>query len=158
MSTYVHNMADGACITTWLASRRKIWRMETAVGGLSRDSVVLNRQATNATMTLMSHNLNLAITWVMCLLLMSPMILWHLPGNECPAENDPAEDGAETEIAEVGLCMANSSHRQARRDRCVVQCMHHCPPGLRSSPKASRIQRSSAGQVSLQGRCDLLTC
>jgi hypothetical protein len=121
------------------------------------DFATVRHLAIDSEMTLKHHSFFPVFTWLICLLLVSPVMLWHLPGVACCAENESAEVLVEIEFSEVTLCEASSLQRQVRRERCSADVLP-VSQGHTSDSRASQIQRQSAGQVSLQGRCHLLRC
>ena len=121
-------------------------------------SATVRQLAIDSEMTLKHHSYCAVFAWLICLLLVSPVMLWHLPGVECCAENDPAEVRVEIEFSEATLCEASSLQRQARRERVGAALILPDSQGHSSDSRASGFQRQSAGQVSLQGRCLLLRC
>ena len=122
------------------------------------DFATVRHSVIDSEMTLTHHSFFAVFTWLICLLLVSPVMLWHLPGGECCAENDPSEVRVEIGFSEVTLCEAGSLQRQTRRERCSAELVLSVSQGHRSDSRASQIQRPSAGHVSLQGRCLLLKC
>lgn len=119
---------------------------------------VVRHSAIDSAMTLKHHSYLALSAWLLCLLMVSPMMLWHLPGGECCAEHDPAEVSFEVEFSEVTLCEANSLQRQVQRELCRPAVTHPDSKNQRSDSRASQNLRESAGKVSLQGRGRLLRC
>ena len=98
-----------------------------------------------------------AFASLISLLLLSPAMLWNLPGQDCNTESDPTE-ATHVEIDEVTLSELSSKQRQTRIKRSGIRRVYRVSSTGSSNPRTSPIHRPTAGQVSLQGRCGLLTC
>ena len=120
---------------------------------------MLRHLAIDSFMTSKHHQFAGVFAWLISLLLLSPAMVWSLPGLECntETENDPTE-ASQVEIDEVTLNESHSTRRQTRRARSGFRRVFRVSRDGTSNPHTFSTPRPAAGQVSLQGRCGLLNC
>jgi len=140
-----------------LVQKTRIWTMRVAFQSLTWGFVVLRHLAIDSSMTLKHHQFAGVFAWLISLLLLSPAMVWSLPGHECNTERDPTE-ASQVEIDEVTLSESHSTQRQTRGTRSGIRRVFRVSRVGSSNPQTWSIPRRAAGYVSLQGRCGLLTC
>ena len=113
-------------------------------------------------MTFKSHHHSWLCVWLSCVLSVmlsaSPVMLSLLPDDVRCEESDPADASEEIEVAEMTLSESNSAQRRTRREQSGVRRTLLATPNVGLISPSQCVQRPSAGQVSLWGRCGPLHC